>query len=112
MLKDTRGKWILGKHIDANCEQALSYFDKHSQSIKTSVIDRTFIDKDKRWIIDYKYAAPNINESEQNFYQRQRETYSPQLNHYAQLYQKLETKKVRCALYFPQTAVFIEVTGD
>jgi ATP-dependent exoDNAse (exonuclease V) beta subunit len=112
MLNDTRGKWILGKHIDANCEQALSYFDKHSQSIKTSVIDRTFIDEDKRWIIDYKYAAPNINETEQNFYQRQIETYSPQLNHYAQLYQKLETKKVRCALYFPQTAVFIEVTGD
>ena len=112
MLNDTRGKWILGKHIDANCELALSYFDKHSQSIKTSVIDRTFIDKDKRWIIDYKYAAPNINESEQNFYQRQIETYSPQLNHYAQLYQKLETKKVRCALYFPQTAVFIELTGD
>ena len=71
-----------------------------------------FIDGGFRWIIDYKYAAPNINESEQNFYQRQIETYSPQLNHYAQLYQKLETKKVRCALYFPQTAVFIELTGD
>lgn len=112
MLKDNRGQWILSTHKEGQCEQPLSYFDNVSQSIKTSVIDRTFIDNDERWIIDYKYTAPMDNESEQSFGQRQIEAYRPQLNHYSQLYQKLGAKQVRCALYFPQTAVFIEVTGN
>ena len=112
MLKDKRGQWILKKHADADCEQALSYIDSHTLSVKTSVIDRTFVDNNERWIIDYKFAAPMANESEQSFCQRQIESYKPQLDHYAQLYQKLDNKKVRCALYFPQTAVFIEVTGN
>ena len=112
MLNDSRGQWILKPHKDNHCEQELSYFDNVSQTIKTSVIDRTFIDNDERWIIDYKYSAPMDNESEHSFSQRQIATYSPQLNHYANLYQKLESKRVRCALYFPQTAVFIELTGN
>ena len=55
--------------------------------------DRTFVDNNERWIIDYKYAAPMANESEQSFCQRQIESYKPQLDHYAQLYQKLDNKK-------------------
>ena len=112
MLNDDRGQWILSAHKDSQCEQALSYFDNVSQSIKTSFIDRTFIDNDERWIIDYKYTAPIESESNQSFAQRQIEAYRPQLNHYSQLYQKLGAKSVRCALYFPLTAVFIEVTGN
>ena len=112
MLSDPKGQWILDTHNDGQCEQELSYFDSGSQSIKTSIIDRTFVDKDIRWIIDYKYTAPVDNESEQSFTQRQIEIYRPQLDHYAELYQQLEQNKVRCALYFPQTAVFIEVTGN
>ena len=112
MLNDARGQWILESHNDGHCEQALSYFDNLSQTIKTSIIDRTFIDNQQRWIIDYKYTAPADNESEESFIERQTQAYRPQLNHYAELYQKLESTKVRCALYFPQTAVFIEVTGN
>jgi ATP-dependent exoDNAse (exonuclease V) beta subunit len=112
MLQDNNGRWILDKHIDSHCEQALSYFDSDTNKVKTSIIDRTFIENDTRWIIDYKYSRPNDDESEQSFSQRQIDIYRPQLTHYAELYQKLERKKVRCALYFPQTAVFIEVTGN
>ena len=112
MLNDAVGKWILGPHKGSDCEQALNYFDHQSQSIKTSVIDRTFIDNNERWIIDYKYSRPKDGESEQCFIKRQKASYAAQLNHYLQLYQKLESRKVRCALYFPQTAVFIEVAGN
>lgn len=112
MLDDSRGRWILDQHEDQHCEQELCYFDSLSQSYKKSVIDRTFVHSGERWVIDYKYAVPMNNESEQSFCQRQIESYKPQLDHYAQLYQKLDTKKVRCALYFPQTAVFIEVTAN
>ena len=112
MLNDTRGQWILDAHEDGHCEQALSYFDDISQSVKTAIIDRTFIDNQQRWIIDYKYSAAADNESEKSFIARQIDAYKPQLNHYAELYQKLESRKVRCALYFPQTSVFIEVTRN
>ncbi|MGB1333519.1 MAG: UvrD-helicase domain-containing protein [Porticoccaceae bacterium] len=112
MLNDTRGQWILDAHDDGHCEQALSYFDDISQSVKTAIIDRTFIDNQQRWIIDYKYSATADNESEKSFIARQIDAYKPQLNHYAELYQKLESRKVRCALYFPQTSVFIEVTRN
>ena len=112
MLEDAKGQWILNAHDDAHCEQALSYFDQHSRSIKTSIIDRTFIDNQQRWIIDYKYTSATENESESRFIARQIDAYKPQLNHYADLYQKLESITVRCALYFPQTAVFIEVTRN
>ena len=111
MLEDAKGQWILDNHTESHCEQELSYFDTDSQTVKTSIIDRTFIESNTRWIIDYKYSRPNDNETEQQFAQRQTETYRSQLNHYAQLYRQLEQKSVRCALYFPQTAVFIEVAG-
>ena len=112
MLNDSRGQWILDAHDDGHCEQALSYFDDISQSVRTAIIDRTFIDNQQRWIIDYKYSATADNESEKSFIARQIYAYKPQLNHYAELYQKLESRKVRCALYFPQTSVFIEVTRN
>lgn len=112
MLEDEKGRWILDKHIEGDCEQQLSYFDTDTQSVKTSIIDRTFVEDDTRWIIDYKYSRPNDGETEQQFVQRQTEAYSGQLKHYAQLYRHIDKYSVRCALYFPQTAVFIEVAGN
>jgi ATP-dependent exoDNAse (exonuclease V) beta subunit len=112
ILSDEKGRWILGNHIESHCEHELAYFDTDSQTVKTSVIDRTFIEDNTRWIIDYKYSRPNENETEQQFAQRQTEAYSGQLRHYAQLYRHIDKYSVRCALYFPQTAVFIEVAGN
>jgi len=112
MLDDSRGKWILSQHKDNQCEQALAYFDKETQRVKTSVIDRSFIDNNIRWIIDYKFSKPTEGETENSFIQRQITSYQSQLKHYAQLYKQLETKTTRCALYYPQTAVFIELTGN
>lgn len=112
MLQDNKGRWILDNHIESDCEQELSYFDADSQTVKTSIIDRTFLEKDTRWIIDYKYSRPNDDETELQFTQRQTEAYRGQLNHYAQLYRHIDKYSVRCALYFPQTAVFIEVAGN
>ena len=112
ILSDEKGRWILGNHIESHCEHELSYFDTDSQTVKTSVIDRTFVEDDTRWIIDYKYSRPNDNETTQQFAQRQTEAYRGQLRHYAQLYRHIDKYSVRCALYFPQTAVFIEVAGN
>ena len=116
MLADDRGRWILQPHKQAACEQALGYQYSDSGRIGTSVIDRTFIDEtiegSVRWIIDYKFSQPAEGESQAQFSGRQISAYSGQLNHYATLYRSLEPNPVRCALYFPQIPMFIELEAE
>ena len=112
MLADVRGQWILHRHTNGQCEQALGYHHRESNQIGISVIDRTFVDKGIRWIIDYKFSKPAATESEQQFIIRQKAAYQAQLKHYASLYLALESNPVRCALYFPQMPLFIELEAE
>ncbi len=100
MLQDARGKWILsGRHEQAHCELALSA--AHAGGIVHLVIDRTFVDeRGTRWIIDYKtgiHAGGGVEE----FLDREQERYRQQLERYAALMRKIETKPIRLGLYFP-----------
>ena len=112
MLADDQGQWILHNHNQAQCEQALGYHNRETNHAGTSVIDRTFVDNGIRWIIDYKLSSPTAQETEQQFIDRQTEAYRSQLKHYGTLYRKLESNPVRCALYFPQIPLFIEVDAE
>ena len=112
MLEDPRGQWILHNHEQAQCEQALGYHHRESNHAGTSVLDRTFVDQGIRWIIDYKFSMPAEGEPEQQFIARQISSYQAQLKHYANLYLALEENPVRCALYFPQMPLFIEVEAE
>ena len=112
MLADKRGRWILQHHEQAQCEQALGYRYSDRGHMGTSVIDRTFIDDGTRWIIDYKLSQPAEDESEAQFSQRQSSAYSAQLSHYAKLYRSMQPNPVRCALYFPQIPMFIELEAE
>lgn len=109
MLDDSVGQWILRNHPQARCEQSLGYHHREQNRSGISVIDRTFVDDGQRWIIDYKFSAPEAGESEEEFIARQCNLYQGQLKHYANLYRELENKPVRCALYFPRTALFTGV---
>ena len=73
------------------------------------MIDRTFVADGQRWIIDYKLSSPGDSESREDFIARQSRAYQAQLRHYANLYRELEKRPVRCALYFPGTALFVEM---
>jgi ATP-dependent exoDNAse (exonuclease V) beta subunit len=112
MLADQRGRWILQNHEQAECEQALGYRYSDREHLGTSVIDRTFVHDGTRWIIDYKLSQPAEGEPEAQFIQRQTKAYSAQLGHYAKLYRSMETNPVRCALYFPQIPMFIELEAE
>ena len=112
MLADQRGRWILQRHEQAQCEQALGYRYSDRGHVGTSVIDRTFIDDGTRWIIDYKLSQPAEGESEEQFIRRQSSAYSAQLSHYAKLYGSMQPNPVRCALYFPQIPMFIELEAE
>ena len=109
MLADTKGQWILQNHPGARCEQSLGYHHREQQRSGISVIDRTFVADGQRWIIDYKFSIPGEGERQENFIARQSNAYQPQLRHYANLYRELEERPLRCALYFPRTALFVEV---
>lgn len=112
MLADEKGRWALQSHTDHQSEYALSYYNKNTNRVETSVIDRTFVDEGTRWIIDYKFSSPEASESLEEFTQRQTSQYQKQLNHYAYLFKRIDSKPVRCALYFPSIALFHEVYSN
>ncbi len=93
-----KGRWIIEPHEKARNEYQLStYAGKF-------IIDRTFIDKGTRWIIDYKISEhsndiPNA--------------YIKQLDNYALLMSKIDKQRlgkplpIRVALYYPLSKTFI-----
>ncbi len=83
-----RGRWILHPHREAQSEYALSVSRK--AEIKQYVLDRTFIEDDVRWIIDYKTGEDERSETQ----------YRTQLNQYATLFVH-EGLKIHCGLYYP-----------
>ncbi|MGK0673967.1 MAG: UvrD-helicase domain-containing protein [Halothiobacillaceae bacterium] len=99
-LADPRGRWILAAHEDARCEWALG--GVIGGVPVSAVIDRSFIDGNTRWIIDYKIAEPTAGETLPDFLDRQQEHYRAQLEGYADLLMALDPDRpVRLGLYFP-----------
>lgn len=109
---DPTGRWLLdNRHPQSACELQLGFVtDSGGGSYKKAIVDRTFIDKEVRWIIDYKSAQPSAGQTLAAFLNEQRTRYLPQLRRYAELMAQLETRPVRTALYFPLLPHFEEIT--
>jgi ATP-dependent exoDNAse (exonuclease V) beta subunit len=99
-------------HYQAACEQVLGYSSAVAGHGGVSIVDRTFVEGEVRWVIDYKFAAPESGEQTSDFVQGQIASYQAQLRHYANLYRNMAQLPVRCALYFPQIPLFVEVAAD
>lgn len=100
-LNDTDNAWLFDRTLeDSACELALGYID-HQGRVRSAVVDRTFILNGERWIIDYKLSkldsAPasagkpveNSQRALEDFIARQKQQYSPQLKHYARLFEQI-----------------------
>ncbi|MEJ2442617.1 MAG: UvrD-helicase domain-containing protein [Exilibacterium sp.] len=115
-LADATGRWILdNRHPQSACEMALWETLPQQQKfteIRASVIDRTFVHDNCRWIIDYKSSEPKADQPLQAFCHQQAQTYTPQLQRYARLFQKRYPEPVRTGLYFPLLQTFHEVVLD
>lgn len=108
ILTGGRGRWILHSHPQAACEYELSGVVE--KRIVHAVIDRTFVDGDTRWIIDYKMSEPRQGETMKTFIENEKERYTPQLAVYADLFRRLEPNRpVRTGLYFPLVDGWCEV---
>ena len=74
------GQWVLKKRAHTNAEFALT--NMQYGEVKNYVVDRTFIEDDTRWIVDYKTielasdASPYLLHSVAENYREQLENYS------------------------------------
>jgi ATP-dependent exoDNAse (exonuclease V) beta subunit len=99
MLRDPKGRWILSRHSDDECELPLT--GTIAGKLYTAVIDRTFVDdKGVRWIIDYKTGSHEGGDVER-FLDREMDRYREQLERYARLMMQRDHRPVRLGLYFP-----------
>ena len=98
-LDDPRGQWILSRRPVEAAEYALSTMA--GGGVRHYVVDRTFVDDDgTRWIIDYKTSLHEGGDLE-TFLDNERERYRGQLETYARLFAQMESRPIRCGLYFP-----------
>ena len=84
ILDHPEGQWLLAPHPEHTCEWPLNYIDPQGQ-MRTSILDRSFMDDGVRWIIDYKFSEPAANESLSDFLRHQQGAYREQLERYRDL---------------------------
>ena len=99
-LNDAKGAWLFDpKHSEAKSEYALTLIE-HGKPV-TSIMDRSFVDANGiRWIIDYK-TSTHEGGGLDAFLDREQERYRGQLERYAAVLRKLDSRPIRLGLYFP-----------
>ncbi len=107
-LDDDTGRWILDPtHEQSFCEYAVSRLDGEGR-LREMVVDRSFVDSNVRWVIDYKSSSPAEGQSLEDFYEQEKQQYRKQLPAYRDALQPLGPQPVRMALYFTSVAGFVE----
>ena len=95
---DDRGVWILSQHEHDEREYALSAVVEGR--VRRFVLDRTFVDGDTRWIIDYK-TGTHTGAAPDRFLDDEQARYRAQLEIYASVIQAMDAHPIRLGLYFP-----------
>lgn len=107
-IQSSRGVWLFKQlqNPSARMEWPLELFQYNE--IKQFILDATFIDEyNTRWIIDYKMAQ-NITTTNDVFLEEQKQLYMPQLEKYAELLSKMESRHTKLVLYFPMIEAWLE----
>jgi ATP-dependent helicase/nuclease subunit A len=99
MLHHSKGRWVLDRHSEDECELPITGLV--GGKLSETVIDRTFVDENGvRWIIDYKTGSHEGGNLE-TFLDNEQERYREQLERYARLMIQRDSRPIRLALYFP-----------
>ena len=97
-IRDDRGRWILSQHENDERESALSaVLDGRARRF---VLDRTFVDGNTRWVIDYK-TGTHTGSAPDKFLDNEQARYRAQLESYARVIQTIDSRPIRLGLYFP-----------
>jgi ATP-dependent exoDNAse (exonuclease V) beta subunit len=98
-LSSPRGRWLLSKHAEARSEYAIG--GRVQDKLIAATVDRVFRDEEGRfWIVDFKNSEHKGGKREE-FLQEQQRRYTPQLEAYAALLQRLTKGPIMLGLYFP-----------
>jgi ATP-dependent exoDNAse (exonuclease V) beta subunit len=92
-LASERGRWLLADHAEAANEWEIS--GVFGDAIYSSRLDRTFVAEGVRWIVDYKTGEDRMK-------------YRQQLEQYAELLARLDSRPIRLGLFFPLTGAWEE----
>jgi ATP-dependent exoDNAse (exonuclease V) beta subunit len=105
-LSDEHGRWILQKRESSHNEYALSAaLEARRQSIK---VDRTFVEDQTRWLIDYKTSDQEGTITE-SYLREQINKYRDDLQRYANILHAFDGVPVKGGLYFPLLQRWCEV---
>ncbi len=101
--------WIFDAALaDSEAELGLSSFE--NKRLRNYVLDRCFIDAaGTRWIIDYKSATADANQSQQGFIDAQVQLHSVQLGQYKKLFAAMDSRPTKTALYLTSIAKLVEL---
>ncbi|MDH3974740.1 MAG: UvrD-helicase domain-containing protein [Deltaproteobacteria bacterium] len=106
MLSHERGRWILSSHNGEGSEVPLTAL--MDNRIIHRIIDRTFVDKGVRWIIDYKISHHKGSDVDK-FLKNEKERYRPQLEAYEKILTAGgEKRPIKKGLYYPMQKGWIE----
>ena len=105
VLADKQGRWLLHKHTEALSEGPFtSTVDGQTTRL---VVDRTFVEKGTRWIVDYKSSV--VRGPQEQFVAEHCRRYTPQLRGYAKALGALSDLPVRTAVYFTSIPRLVEI---
>lgn len=95
-LNTSIGQWIVNIHDDEHNEYELLVQEQGRMT--TRILDRTFIDGQTRWIIDFKTGQDD---------EKSRQKYRQQLENYANIFSKSHPGEIRCGLYFLENSQWV-----
>ena len=99
--RDKDFDWLFMKRESTEVES------EYSNHTKTVIIDRLFIDNGILWIIDFKTATLNEDESINSFIERQKHSHHKQLLEYQEILKEVFRLPSRSALYCPSVSQLI-----
>ena len=99
--RDKDFDWLFMKRESTEVES------EYSNHTKTVIIDRLFIDNGILWIIDFKTATLNEDESINSFIERQKHSHHKQLLEYQEVLEEIFRLPSRSALYCPSVSQLI-----
>lgn len=97
LFKTERGRWLCKKHEAEQNEYELLLVEE--DSVRSQIIDRTFIEEGIRWIIDFKTGKEDDLSQSQH---------KKQLEGYAGLFQQLSPLPIRCGIYYLNSETWVE----
>jgi ATP-dependent helicase/nuclease subunit A len=110
VLADQRGRWILSSEREQACsEYALSSLRTDGR-LAEHLIDRTYVEDNIRWVVDYKSAVPDSDQPLAQFLEQQSQHYAAQMRRYRELFLGMEKRPVKTALYFTTIPYWLELS--